>query len=227
MSIEQERQTESTARPERPSGARRIATRRAGVLAATAVLALGAGGTAWAAGAGTGGTGAGKTAGDGTDTTRSGAPARDEASAGRPDGRLPMPPHGGIRGFKHGLGHGPVLHGEFVVTKEGGGTRTVATQHGKVTEVGDDKLTVRSDDGFTRTYATDDDTRVNSGRQGLASIRKDATVMVAATIAGNTATAQHVTDLPSRGGAAGAGSIHPPAPGPGGGPEPVALESAG
>ncbi|WP_204044614.1 hypothetical protein [Acrocarpospora phusangensis] len=87
------------------------------------------------------------------------------------------------------------LHGEFVVPKEGGGYETVATQTGKVTAVDQGSITVRSEDGFSRAYTVTDETRVNGGREGIASVQVDDEVTVMATVEAEKATATMVIDL--------------------------------
>lgn len=51
------------------------------------------------------------------------------------------------------------LHGEYVVADGKGGFTTELTQTGAVTSATDTALTVRSDDGYSKTYALDADTR--------------------------------------------------------------------
>jgi hypothetical protein len=72
------------------------------------------------------------------------------------------------------------LHGEFVVPRQGGGYQTLVAQHGKVTSVSTSSLTVKSDDGFSATYAVAADTLVNAARDGIGSIRKGDDVAVLA-----------------------------------------------
>ncbi|MBE3013502.1 hypothetical protein IL992_30635 [Microbispora sp. NEAU-D428] len=72
------------------------------------------------------------------------------------------------------------LHGEVVVpTKDGCGTVTVFTQTGQAVAVADDSITVRSQDGFERSYAIGDSTRTLTGRRG-GEIRQDAWISVIA-----------------------------------------------
>jgi hypothetical protein len=97
--------------------------------------------------------------------------------------------------FKRGMfGFGPSLHGEFTVEKEGGGYQTVATQHGEVTAVSTDSITVKSEDGYSRTYAVTEDTMVNAARDGIADVKTGTTVHVMATVADGKATAVNVND---------------------------------
>ncbi len=70
------------------------------------------------------------------------------------------------------------LHGEVVVpAKDGCGTVTVFTQTGQAVAVADDSITVRSQDGFERSYAIGDSTRVLTARRG-GDIRQDAWISV-------------------------------------------------
>jgi hypothetical protein len=96
------------------------------------------------------------------------------------------------------FGIGGALHGEFVVQKDGGGYQTVATQRGSVTAVSKDSITVKSDDGYSRTYKVDADTLVNSARDGIASIKTGSAVNVRAVVADNTATATVINDGSAR-----------------------------
>ncbi|MBB5959430.1 hypothetical protein FHS29_006051 [Saccharothrix tamanrassetensis] len=81
---------------------------------------------------------------------------------------------GGPRGYGMGkpgmmiTGPGPfgdTAHGEF--------------QNGEITEVSDSSITIKSTDGFTRTYKITDDTRVNGGN-GVGSLTEGDTVMLVA-----------------------------------------------
>ena len=86
------------------------------------------------------------------------------------------------------------MHGEVVLAKEGGGTETLLIQRGTVTEASATSITVKSDDGFTETYAVNADTDVNGGRDKIDTVAKDEKVVVTA-LKGETLTAQHVLDL--------------------------------
>jgi hypothetical protein len=103
--------------------------------------------------------------------------------------------HRGGPGGRFGFGGfgGDVVHGEFVVPKNGA-FETLDTQVGKVTAVSSSSITVVSDDGFSKTYAVTDTTLVNSARDGIASIKTDSTVRVTATVSGSTATAVDIVD---------------------------------
>jgi len=91
-----------------------------------------------------------------------------------------------MRGFKGMFGGG--IHGEFVTPKQDGGFQTIATQSGEVTAVSSDSLTVKSEDGFSRTYTLGSDTRVNAGREGVTAVKTGDQVSVFATVEGSTAT---------------------------------------
>jgi hypothetical protein len=67
----------------------------------------------------------------------------------------------GHRGHK-GLGH-RALHGEMTVRARDGAFRTIATQLGDVTAITATSVTVRSEDGFVRTYVRDAKTKVADG----------------------------------------------------------------
>ncbi|SEH01578.1 hypothetical protein SAMN05444920_12126 [Nonomuraea solani] len=85
------------------------------------------------------------------------------------------------------------MHGEFMVaTKDGCGTVPLLAQTGQATAVAEDSITVRSQDGFEKVYAINDDTRTIAGRRGNSSVRQDDWVSVTATSDG---TALTVYDL--------------------------------
>ena len=107
----------------------------------------------------------------------------------------------GHHGGRHGpgkLGRG-ALHGEFVVPDSDGGFQTIVTQRGEATAVSGDEITVRSEDGFTSTYAVTEETLVNSTRDGIEDIEKGEDVHVVATKDGGTATAVRIGDRSARG----------------------------
>jgi hypothetical protein len=85
------------------------------------------------------------------------------------------------------------VHGEFV-TPNGTGFRTLAMQRGQVTKVSSGSLTVKSADGFTRTYAVDENTLVNAGRDGIGDVKEGDTVGVMAVVNGDPASAMRISD---------------------------------
>ncbi|MFD2354187.1 hypothetical protein ACFSTC_40270 [Nonomuraea ferruginea] len=80
------------------------------------------------------------------------------------------------------------LHGEFVVREGEGEYVTVATQRGEVTAVDQDSLTVKSEDGYSREYAVDADTRINRDAT-IDTVKTGQKVSVLAKVDGDTATA--------------------------------------
>jgi hypothetical protein len=118
-------------------------------------------------------------------------PSSSSPSTTAPSAESPKD-HGGRLGRLGGLG-GNVLHGEFVVPKNGG-FETIDVQTGKVTDVSQTSITVQSDDNFSKTYAVADTTVVNAGRDGIASVKKDDTVRVTATVDGSNVTAVDIID---------------------------------
>jgi hypothetical protein len=87
------------------------------------------------------------------------------------------------------------LHGEFVVPDGDGGYQTVLVQRGTVSSVSKTTITVKSEDGFTKSYAVAADTLVNAQRDGITSIDKGADVSILAEQKSGKATATHVMDL--------------------------------
>jgi hypothetical protein len=104
---------------------------------------------------------------------------------GGPGGRGPGGPHGGM-----GMG----IHGEFVTAAPNGGYQTMATQVGSVTAVSATSVTVKSADGYSRTYTVNDGTLVNAGNDGIADVKTGDDVRVMATVVSGKATAVEVND---------------------------------
>jgi hypothetical protein len=108
--------------------------------------------------------------------------------------RIRVGPFGGA--VIHGLG-APfgAVHGEFVVPKSGGGYQTVDTQRGSVTAVSSSSITIKSSDGFSKTYTVTSDTIVDAKRDGIGSIKVGDQAFVMATVSGSTATATNIADI--------------------------------
>lgn len=112
-------------------------------------------------------------------------------AAGGP-GRMP-----GFRGKPLPLGpggFGGALHGEYTTVRPGGGYQTIDLQQGQVTAVSTGSITVKSDDGFTKSYTVTATTMVDAQRDGIGSVKVGDTVSVRATVSGGTATATDITD---------------------------------
>lgn len=112
-------------------------------------------------------------------------------------GVAPALPFGGGMGHRghHGPGFGPgSIHGEFTTAAPGGGYQTIATQFGEVTAVSEGSVTVKSEDGFSRTYKVDDNTLVNAGNDGIADVKKGDAVRVVALVDGESASAVEIFD---------------------------------
>jgi hypothetical protein len=154
-----------------------------GTVAAVAATAT-AGGVAWA--------------------TTSADPTPSPSASPSTPGQQQKPDHQGKGGLgpRGEFGIGGALHGEFVVPKDGGGYQTVATQRGSVTAVSKESITVKSDDGYSRTYKVAAETLVNAARDGISSIKTGSTVNVSAVVADNTATATSINDGSARDAAA-------------------------
>ena len=88
-----------------------------------------------------------------------------------------------------------MLHGQFVVAKSGGGYQTVDVQDGQVTAVSATSITVKSSDGFTKTYVVTSSTTVDAQRDGIGSVKLGNQASVYATVSGSTVTAMNVADL--------------------------------
>jgi hypothetical protein len=95
-------------------------------------------------------------------------PQPDAGSTTKPDRRERARKLAGRLGHGKRFGApGRVLHGEFVVrTKDG--FKTAFVHRGEVTAVNSTSITVKSADGFTKTYAVTGETKVRSrGQQGV------------------------------------------------------------
>jgi hypothetical protein len=90
---------------------------------------------------------------------------------------------------------GGALHGTLVLPKAGGGTITVEIQNGKVASVSQASITLKSTDGFTKTYVVSASTLVDAQRNGIGSVKAGDQVWVTATASGGTVTATRVVDL--------------------------------
>ncbi len=117
----------------------------------------------------------------------------------------PVPPGAaapGLPGFRY-FGRGPgfggrlfgTLHGQFVIGKSGGGYQTIDVQNGQVTAVTTTSITLKSADGFTKTYVIASSTLVDAQRDGIGSVKVGNQASVQATVSGSTATAVSVEDL--------------------------------
>ena len=128
------------------------------------------------------------------------APSASAAPSGPPG---PGPGHGPFRGgprggfgprFGFGPGFGPALHGEYTTTKPGGGYQTVDIQQGQVTAVSSTSITLKSADGFTKSYAVSASTLVDAQRDGISAVKVGDEVSVQATVSGSSATATDIAD---------------------------------
>jgi hypothetical protein len=171
-----------TTRPIGPMSLR--ASRRPYILAGVAVAALlGGGGAALA-------------------MTNSAPPAATPSAVTATPAPSPSAAQPGMhQGFRHRggkLAFGGLfgaLHGQFVVAKPGGGYETVDVQNGKVTAVSSTSITLKSSDGFTKSYAVANSTMVDAQRDGIGSVKAGNQADVLATVSGSNATATSITDM--------------------------------
>ena len=87
------------------------------------------------------------------------------------------------------------LHGQLVVAKPGGGYQTVDVQTGQVTAVSATSITLKSADGFTKSYVVTSSTLVDAQRDGIGSVKVGNQATTLATVSGSTATAISINDL--------------------------------
>jgi hypothetical protein len=165
-------------------------SRRPYVLAGVAVAALLGG-----AGAALASTGSGTPAASPNSVAASPAPSPAQQGVPAPPGRAGHGMHWMGAG---GLGAGGLfgtLHGQLVVTKPGGGYETVDVQNGQVTAVSTTSITLKSSDGFSKSYTVAATTTVDAQRDGIGSVKVGNQATVVATVSGSTATASGITDL--------------------------------
>jgi hypothetical protein len=124
------------------------------------------------------------------------SPAGGTVATPSPSARPAFPHQGRPGGFGLGFG-GPfgAVHGQFVVPKSGGGYQTIDTQRGSVTAVSATSITVKSADGFSKTYQVVSSTNVDAQRNGIATVKTGHQVMVTATVSGSTDTAVSILDF--------------------------------
>lgn len=105
--------------------------------------------------------------------------------------------HGGFGGLDDVLGADVdgILHGEVVLSKEGGGTQTVLVQRGVATAVSATGVTVKSTDGFTTAYVVNGDTKIKADDDKIASVAKNEELLVVAPKSGDKHTATVLLDL--------------------------------
>jgi hypothetical protein len=142
----------------------------------------------------------------------SGSPASG-AAAPSPSARPASPHQGRPGGFGFAFG-GPfgAVHGQFVVPRSGGGYQTIDTQRGSVTAVSATSITVKSADGFVKTYQVVTSTNVDARRNGISTVRTGHQVAVTATDGGSTATAVSILDFNLLPAMHGGGGWNHPAP---------------
>jgi hypothetical protein len=178
-------------RPTRPIGpvSLRSWSRRPYVLAGVAVAAL------------LGGAGAALAASNSSPPT---APPSAAAASPAPSPTPSRPSGPGFHRFgPGGFGFGGslfgALHGQLVVRKPGGGYQTVDVQDGQVTAVSSTSITLKSADGFTKTYAVTSSTLVDAQRDGIGSVKVGNQAAVLATVSGSAVTATSISDLTLQG----------------------------
>lgn len=196
------------------------------------VLIIGGVAVAFAAAAGAGAYAAGHSQAVAADNTPGLSGTDGQAGAGgqsvpggqpgmaAPDGSTGGGVDGGGMAGPGGLGMGmgglnAAIHSEYVVLQDSSYVN-MASQTGTVTSVSSDSLTVKSDDGFSRTYAVTADVQVSQGTRqrgagstgtslGLSAVTSGATVRVTALKESDTWTAQSIL-LPATGSSGAQGS---------------------
>jgi hypothetical protein len=93
------------------------------------------------------------------------------------------------------FGMNGVIHGEFVRPNGSGGYQTVDFQTGQVTSVSSSSITLKSADGFSKSYSVTTNTLVDAGRDGIGNVKKGDNAQVNAVVNSSTAEAQNINDL--------------------------------
>ena len=112
--------------------------------------------------------------------------------------RGPGGPGFGAFGGPGGLAGGATIHGEYT-RHSGSGYQTIDTQLGTVDTVSSSSIKVKSADGFEKTYNVTTNTVVNSGRDGIGSVKTGDTVQVEAVVNGNPPEASSIIDTTTLG----------------------------
>jgi hypothetical protein len=158
-------------------------------LAGVAVIALAAGGgVAYVA---THSDGNVRTVASSEGASQSPAPS-PSASAGPRHGQHGFGGFGGFGAFGFGA-----IHGQVTVPKSGGGYQTLDLQSGTVTAVSSSSITVKSSDGYSKTYDVASSTEVNAQAAGIGTVKTGDTVVLTATVSGSKATAASIFDVTS------------------------------
>jgi len=104
-------------------------------------------------------------------------------------------PGGGHGGGMRGPGMGPGIHGTFVTPNQAGtGYDTIDTQKGSVTDVSATSITVKSTDGFTKTYVVTSTTDVNGNAGDIAAVKTGDDVAILGIESGSDVNAQKIFD---------------------------------
>ncbi len=98
---------------------------------------------------------------------------------------------GGMRG----PGLGPGIHGTFVTPNQAGtGYDTIDTQKGSVTDVSATSITVKSKDGYTKTYVVTSTTNVNGKAGDITTVKTGDDVAILGLESGSDVNAQQIFD---------------------------------
>ena len=147
----------------------------------TRKIALGVAGVAAAGVLGT----AGVAAATSNDSTPAPSASAAPSSSAAPSDKADHP-----RARRALIGRG--MHGEWVVKGKDGKPVTLETIRGTVTAVGSSSLTVKAEDGFTETFATNSDTKVRGGADSLGGVKVGAKGAVVGVKSAGTITARAV-----------------------------------
>ena len=110
------------------------------------------------------------------------------------------PGGGGQFGGRGGPGATTSLHGTAVVSDGNGGYTTQLTQTGTVSAVSSGSITVKSADGYTKTYVVSSATTVDNGNDQIADVATGHTVRIVATDTAATTITDSTIDTTQPGG---------------------------
>jgi hypothetical protein len=157
--------------PVKPPGRNRAKIAVAGAIVAAAVASAGV-------------TAAVVSSGSGTSSSAQAGPGGGQGFGGQAGGP----------GGTAGGGLVSALHGTYVVSDGNGGYTTQLTQTGTVSAVSSSSITVKSTDGYSKTYVVGSSTSVDNGSDAIGDVATGHTVRIVATSSSDTATATTITD---------------------------------
>jgi Domain of unknown function (DUF5666) len=138
-----------------------------------------------------------------TTTPQAASSAAPDAS-GSPDGRRDLKGFNGLRGFFRGhadrFGFARrLVHVTATVLDKDGNLITIQLDHGSITAIDSDSITLSEAGGTSVTVSTDDATVVRTGRDkgSLSDLEVGAEIVIQSRVDGGTTLAKHILELPA------------------------------